>query len=154
MPSQSSTLEPQAGDDVAVDPFDGAEQTQVPASVPHFKSFEHIKDPRVRRAKDYEQHLQFALERFPEFAARIEREIAYAQGEQERSRVSDRDRVFLAIQTEELSKCEIVEDTDLPASTVYQHLRELVRVGLVYEKRLPGRGVKFMIVYGHTHPKI
>jgi len=130
------------------------DETLVPASIPHFKTFEHITDPRVRRAKDYEQYLQFSLERFPEFAERIGREIAFARGEQERSRVSDRDRIFLAIEVEELNKTEIAEDLDLPASTVYKHLRELLDVGVIYAKQLPGRGNKPMLVYGRSNAKL
>lgn len=154
MPLQSPSLEKASGSNEDTAASDVARsETSVPESVPHFKSFDHIADERIRRAMDYEQYLQFSLERFPEFAERIQREIAFAQSEQHRDHVSDRDRVFLAIEVEELNKTEIAGDTGLPGSTVYKHLRELIDVGLVYQKKLPGRGNKFMLVYGHSNAK-
>ncbi len=154
MPSQSTTHATHATQTgtaaaAALSVAGQQDETQVPDSVPHFKSFDHITDLRVRRAKDYEQYLQFALEKFPDYRNRIEREIVFAQEEQQRSKVPDRDRVFLAVGDCELNKEEICEDTQLPASTIYKHLRALVALGLVTERRLPGRGNKFMIVYGH-----
>jgi DNA-binding transcriptional ArsR family regulator len=154
MVPQSPSLENKAGSDKKPVTTPAAPaNTSVPESVPHFKCFEHIPDARVRRAKDYEQYLQISLERFPEFAERIGREIAFARGEQERSHVSDRDRIFLAIEVEELNKTEIAGDLDLPASTVYKHLRELLDRGVIYARHLPGRGNKPMLVYGRANLK-
>lgn len=132
-----------------------AEPHRVPADVPQFKSFAHIKDPRVRRAKEYETVLQFALANCPpEFTARMEKEIAWARSEQERSKPSDRDRIFLSITSVELGRQEIADDLDLPVSTVYKHLQELISYGLVYTRNLPARGDtggRPLVVYGQTH---
>lgn len=154
MPSETPALENQPGSaqETAATPA-ARSLTSVPESVPHYRTFNHITDPRVRRAKDYEQYLQFSLEKFPEFAARIGREIAFAQSEQQRDRTSDRDRVFLALEVEELNKTEIAGDIGLPASTVYKHLRELLDLGIIYAKELPGRGNKPMLVYGRSNRK-
>ena len=117
------------------------EPKAVPASTPHFTSFEHIADPRVRRAKEYEQVLMFAIDRAPaELAARLASELEWARGQQERDNTSDRDRVLKSIRVEKLSRTEIAEDTGLPVATVYKHLQELMTAGLVHTQKLPARG--------------
>lgn len=132
-----------------------AEPRRVPADIPHFKSFAHIKDPRVRRAKEYETVLQFALARCPpEFTARLEKEITWARSEQERSKPSDRDRIFMALASVELGRQEIADDLEIPVSTVYKHLQELIAYGLVFTRQLPARsdtGGRPLVVYGQTH---
>lgn len=128
-----------------------ASPSQIPESVPRYTSFDHITDPRIRRAKEYEQFLCFAQDKFPEMAARIQSEIEWAREQSKRDAPSDRDRVFCSIESEELCKSEIAEDLGMPESTVYKHLKNLVKLGLVTETRLPtrsDRGGNGMIVYG------
>lgn len=129
------------------------EASHVPASVPHFKSFDHISDPRVRRAKEYEQYLLFSREQFPEFATRINGEIKWARTEQERSKPSDRELIHSALQGSGGLLCnEVAEDTGLPYSTVYKHLREMLDEGLVSATSRPGLSAnKPMLVWSLAH---
>ncbi|MGB8510235.1 MAG: helix-turn-helix domain-containing protein [Pyrinomonadaceae bacterium] len=126
--------------------------TDVPASVPSFKSFDHITDPRIRRAKDYEQFLQCALERIPEMRDRIMVEIGWARGEQERSQPSDRERISRVLEqwqaTDGLLCQDIADDLEMPYATVYKHLRQMLENGSVAAYTRPGRhGNKTMVLY-------
>lgn len=133
------------------------EPKAVPASTPHFKSFNDIADPRVRRAKEYEQVLMFAIDRAPaELADRLAPELKWAREQQERDNPSDRDRVLKSIRVEKLSRAEIAEDTGLPVATVYKHLQELMSGGLVQARQLPargGRGGNNLVVYQQVQAK-
>jgi DNA-binding transcriptional ArsR family regulator len=133
---------------------ESAAPSQVPASVPHFKSFAEIADPRVRRAKEYEQYLLFSRERFPEFGARIDRELDWARSEQERSAPSDRERVHSVLEQNRggLLCEEVAEDSGLPYSTAYKHLRAMLDKGIVAATSRPGISAnKPMIVWTLAH---
>ncbi|HEV2863051.1 MAG TPA: winged helix-turn-helix domain-containing protein [Pyrinomonadaceae bacterium] len=122
----------------------------IPAGVPHFKSFEHITDPRVRRAKEYEQTLEIALALGncpPEYAGRLKKEIEWARAEQTRDQNVDREAIYRAVQFP-LTRSEIAEDTGLPASTVWKRLQELLDSGRVRETKRPVQGNnKFVLIY-------
>lgn len=127
-------------------------ESDIPASVPNFKSFAHITDARVRRAKEYEQYLMFGLDRFPELEDRINQELEWARNQSKRTTPSDRDRIFASLELCDLTRAEIAEDTDIPPATVYKHLRELVKHRLVSESRRPGIGNNmFVNVYSQIH---
>ncbi len=149
-------LQPQTEDPARTDAATAPEvaASHVPDDVPHYKSFDHITDPRVRRAKEYEVFLQHALSRFrddAELVPRIMAEIEWAHAQGRRSKSSDRDLVFNAIEREVLTRREIAEDTGLPAATVYAHLKELVVLDLVQQTRRPVIGNnKFILVYSQT----
>lgn len=129
----------------------GAAASLVPQSVPTFKSFAHITDPRVRRAKEYEQYLLFALDHFPEFSPRIQIELQFARSEQKRSKANDADVVLKSLEFEELTASEVSEDTRLPYSTVYKILRELLDQGIIKAKSRPGLSAnKPIILYSHA----
>ena len=114
-------------------------QTGVPESVPHFKSFDHITDPRERRAKDYEQYLNFALDRFPEFGERIRREIAFAQAEAGRSKTSDSERIIKLLEEQgDLLREEIADDLELPKATVYKLCKQMTEQGVIKCRTRPG----------------
>ena len=120
----------------------------VPASVPHFKDFADIADPRVRRAKEYEQVLQFALDKCPaEHAGRLKKELEWARTEQTRDQDADREAVFAAVKFP-LTRAEIAEDLDLSASTIWKRLQELVKAGRVLEEKRPLQGNnRFVLIY-------
>ncbi|HEV2862865.1 MAG TPA: winged helix-turn-helix domain-containing protein [Pyrinomonadaceae bacterium] len=120
----------------------------VPAGIPKLKSFEHIADPRVRRAKEYEQALVWALDQCPpEYAGRLKKEIKWARAEQTRDQDVDREAIYQAVQFP-LTRSEIAEDTGLPASTVWKRLQELLDSGRVRETKRPVQGNnKFVLIY-------
>lgn len=124
----------------------------VPAGTPHFKSFDHIADARVRRAKEYEQVLIFALDNVPaEYAGRLQKELEWARAEQSRDQDVDREAVYKAVKLAPLTRSEIAEDTGLPASTVWKRLQELVDSGRVRETKRPGQdNNKFVLVYSQN----
>lgn len=130
--------------------------SDVPASVPHFKTFDHIADPRVRRAKEYEQYLQFLLDRFPEFGSRIKTEIEWARAEADRSKASDRERICALLEKWDSMFCEeIAEDLALPYPTVYKLLRALLDEGLVTATTREGRsGNRPKIAWALPHDKL
>lgn len=124
----------------------------VPAGIPHFKSFEHIADPRIRRAKDYEQVLLYALDKVPsEYAGRLKKELEWARAEQTRDQDGDREAVYKAVKLAPLTRSEIAEDTGLPASTVWKRLQELLDSGRVRETKRPVQGNnKFVLIYSQN----
>jgi DNA-binding transcriptional ArsR family regulator len=121
----------------------------IPLEVPHYKSFDHIEDARMRRAKEYEQYLLFALTKFPEYADRIHIEIKFAQTESMRSTESDQDRILSAFNGwDELLCQEIADDLKLNYRTVHKHLKRMLETGLVQARQRTGvSGNKPMIVY-------
>lgn len=125
-----------------------AEECAVIPSAPHYKSFSTITDPRVRRAKEYEQALLFALDKCPaEFAERLKKEIEWARAEQSRDTDGDRTAIYQAVKFP-LTRAEIAEDTGLPPSTVWKRLQELLDSGRVVESKRPVQGNnKFVLVY-------
>jgi DNA-binding transcriptional ArsR family regulator len=124
----------------------------IPESTPRYTSFNHIRDPKVRRAKDYEQHLLFMRDSFPEYTAGIDEQIAYARSQQERNRVSDRDRVLKQLEPCELSCSEVADDLMMPYATTYKILKALAECGLVAIRQRPGRaGNKPVCYYSLTH---
>lgn len=111
----------------------------IPESTPHFSSFAHIRNPKVRRAKDYEQHLMFMREMFPEYSAGIDAQIAYAKSQQERNGQSDRDRVLKQLEMIELSCQEVADDLKMPYATTYKILMEYAESGIVIVRQRAGR---------------
>lgn len=106
---------------------------QLAARAPHFKSFEHVKDARVRRAKEVEQHLILLAELVPEIA----RDLSPIIKEQHRRgaalAVSTADLILEAM-SRPLAPAtmeEFVEDLSLPYGTVYDNLMRLAGDGLV-----------------------
>lgn len=127
-------------------------EKSVPAGVPHFKDFEDIADPRVRRAKDYEQALSFALDKCPpEFAGRLKKEIEWARAEQTRDQGSDGETVYRAVKFP-LTRAEIAEDTQLSSSTIWKRLQELVKVGRVLEEKRPVQGNNMFVLIYRQNP--
>lgn len=118
----------------------------IPASTPRYSSFRNIRNPKVRRAKEYEQHLRFLQDAFPEYATGLEDDLAYAISQQERGRVSDRDRIFKHIGDTPLSCREVCEDLSIPYATTYKILNEFADKGLMIITEREGRG-------GKTHNK-
>jgi hypothetical protein len=128
----------------------------VPASIPEFKSFNHVRDPKVRRAKEYEQHLLILRDVFPQFSAGLDEQIAYARSQQDRSRVSDRDRVILHLEKSKAAlRCdELSEDLNMPYATTYKILRSYLESGLVAAFERKGiAGNKPYLVYQLTHTR-
>jgi hypothetical protein len=124
----------------------------IPASTPHYTSFAHIRDPKVRRAKDYEQHLLFMRDSFPEYKTSIDEQIAYARSQQDRNRVSDRDRVLKQLEPCELSCSEVADDLMMPYATCYKILMEYANNGICAIIQRPGRaGNKPVNYFRLTH---
>jgi Trp operon repressor len=126
----------------------------IPASTPSFTSFSHIRDPKERRAKEYEQHLLILRDLFPQYAAGIEQQIAYARSQQERGRRSDRARVIRQLEPCELSCREVAEDLEIPYATCYKILQELAVTGIVIIRQRAGRAGNKPVCYyslSHTH---
>jgi hypothetical protein len=110
---------------------------QLAARAPHFKSFDHVKDPRARRAKEIEQFLLFVAEAIPE----IERDLqpiindAHARG----GATSTRDLILFALEkplppgTIE----DFVEDLGLPYGTVRENLMKMAESGLLIMRTKP-----------------
>lgn len=119
-------------------PSTPATRRAIPDSIPRYTSFKHIRNPKVRRAKEYEQHLLFLQAAFPEYSTGLEDDLAYARSQQERGRVSDRDRVFNSIERSPLSCREISEDLELPYQTTYKILQEFAVRGVVVITTRPG----------------
>ncbi len=106
---------------------------QLAARAPHFTSFDHIKHPRARRAKEIEQFLQFAAELCPEVAAGLQPLINEQRARGETGRVSTRDLILEAM-TKPLAPAtmeEFVEDLQLPYGTIYENLIKLTDAGLI-----------------------
>jgi hypothetical protein len=129
-----------------------AHATLVPESVPHFKSFEHVTDQKLRRALDYEQYLQWAKGRFPDFGHRLDIEIAWCKSEQGRSKESDRDLILACFDSWDDLLCEeIADDLGFTYQTTYKILKGMLEVGLLKAHERPGvRGNKPMLVYSRT----
>jgi hypothetical protein len=124
----------------------------IPASTPSFKSFAHIRNPKVRRAKEYEQHLLFMRDSFPEYSAGIEKQIAYARSQAERGRASDHDQVLKQMESCALSCREISDDLSIPYATVYKILQEYAAAGVVIIRQHAGRaGNKPVCYYSLSH---
>lgn len=126
----------------------------VPARVPKLKSFRHIRNPKVRRAKEYEQYLLFLRDLFPEYTMGLDEQIAYARSQQERNSTSDRDRVYESLRGwGEGSTCgEVAEDLKIPYATAYKILREFLDTGLVIATERAGiSGNKPYLVYKLAH---
>lgn len=99
--------------------------TSIPASTPSYKSFNHIRDPKARRAKEYEQHLLILRDMFPEYTEGIDTQLAYAHAQQKRTPASDRERISVHLKKHEMLTCrEISEDLEMPYATCYKILRE------------------------------
>ena len=121
---------------------------QIPESVPSYTSFAHITDPRIRRAKEYEQFLLFNLERFPDYRIRIEQEIRWARSLSGRGAASDADRILKSLEAWNESTCqEVADDTGLPYGTVYKILRRMLGNGIVMAREQKGLGNKPCLVY-------
>jgi len=106
---------------------------QLAARAPHFASFDHIKHPRARRAKEIEQFLQFVADLCPEVAAALQPLINEQRARGEAGRVSTRDLILEAM-TKPLAPAtleEFVEDLQLPYGTIYENLMRLAESGLV-----------------------
>src|ERR1700755_1258220 len=106
-------------------------QCEIPQSVPTFRAFRHVRNPKVRRAKDYEQQLLILRDLFPEYTSGIEEQIAYARSQQERNHISDRDRVLHVLEMGEATCGEVAEDLKIPYATAYKILREFLDSGMV-----------------------
>jgi hypothetical protein len=108
---------------------------QLVGRAPHFKSFDHVTDPRARRAKEVEQFLLFVAEAVPE----IERELrpliadAHERGKDGRRALSVRDRILRAMAGDlpPATLEEFVEDLGLPYSTVRENLLKMAGAGMV-----------------------
>lgn len=106
---------------------------QLAARAPHFSSFDHVKDPRARRAKEVEQFLIFVAEMCPEVAESLRPTINEQHARGEAGRVSTRDLILEAM-TRPLAPAtmeEFVDDLELPYGTLYENLMKLADVGLV-----------------------
>lgn len=124
----------------------------IPLSTPSYKSFNHIRNPKVRRAKEYEQHLLFMRDSFPEYSSGIDEQIAYARSQQERDSVSDRDRVLQVLERGEATCREVSEDLETPYATCYKILKEYLNIGLVAAREHKGlAGNKPYLVYSIAH---
>lgn len=112
---------------------------QLAARAPHFKSFDHVKDARVHRAKEVEQFLIFVQELIPEISRDLQPIINDAHRRGEAGRVSTRDLIMeamlkpLAPTTME----EFLEDLGLPYTTIYDNLMRLASDGLVIVTERP-----------------
>ncbi|MGB7925570.1 MAG: helix-turn-helix domain-containing protein [Pyrinomonadaceae bacterium] len=138
----------------AVEPTETANQSlaTIPASTPTYKSFEHVRDPKARRAKDYEQHLLILRDMFPQFIAGIDEQIAYARSQSGRDQVSDRDRIIRHLEKNGQLTCrEMSEDLNIPYATCYKILRSYLELGTVAAHERKGiAGNKPYLVYSIT----
>lgn len=127
----------------------------IPASTPSYTSFEHIRDPKARRAKEYEQHLLILRDRFPQYSAGIDEQIAYARLQSARDSVSDRDRIILHLEKNEQLTCrEMSDDLSIPYATCYKILRGYLEMGTVAAHERKGiAGNKPYLIYSLTHTK-
>ncbi|HEV7376312.1 MAG TPA: hypothetical protein VGN95_16475, partial [Pyrinomonadaceae bacterium] len=127
---------------------------EIPSNTPHYNSFGHIRDPKLRRAKEYEQHLLILKDMFPQYSAGIDEQIAYAKSQQDRNRVSDRDRVLKQLEDCPLTCSEVAEDLNMPAATAYKILKEHAESGLVIITQRPRRDSKKpLCVYSLSHSR-
>jgi hypothetical protein len=125
---------------------------EIPVSTPSYKSFEHIRNPKQRRAKEYEQHLLILRDMYPEYGVKLDEQIAYAKSQQERNRVSDRERIHRQLEDCPLSCREVAEDLEMPYPTVYKILQSLAEDGLVIIRQRAGRfGQKPVCYYELAH---
>jgi hypothetical protein len=125
----------------------------IPASCPSYKSFEHIRDPKARRAKEYEQHLLILRDMFPQYSAGLNEQIAYARSQSARDKVSDRDRIILHLEKNEQLTCrEMADDLSIPYATCYKILRGYLGTGTVAAHERKGiAGNKPYLIYSLTH---
>jgi len=144
-PQTRTTSHPKAASSHAPEPQ--VASREIPASCPSFKSFAHIRNPKVRRAKEYEQHLLLMRDMFPEYAAGIDEQLTYARSQQERGSVSDRDRVLAQLETCALSCIEVADDLSMPYATAYKILQEFAAAGLVVIRERPGRSGNKPVCY-------
>lgn len=100
---------------------------QLAARAPHFKSFEHIKDARVRRAKEVEQFLIFVAEMLPECARDLQPIINDASRRAAHGIVSTADLILEAMSKPlpPTTMEEFIEDLGLPYTTIYDNLMRL-----------------------------
>lgn len=126
--------------------------SSIPASTPSYKSFEHIRCPKQRRAKEYEQHLLILRDMYPEYSGGIEQQLAYARGQQGRTKASDRARVIKALEPQSLTCRELSEDLEMPYATCYKILKGMLETGAVAAYEHKGRaGNKPYLVYSLPH---
>lgn len=108
---------------------------QIAARAPHFVSFDHITDARVRRAKEIEQHLLFTIDFCPELKKALSEIITRTHAQAATKKRSVQDRIYLAMKEDsDLAPStlqEFVEDLDLPRTTVYENLMKMAEAGLV-----------------------
>ena len=106
---------------------------QLAARALHFKSFDHVKDARVRRAKEVEQHLLILAEVVPEIARDLAPIIKEQHRRGEALAVSTADLILEAMERPlpPTTMEEFVEDLSLPYGTIYENLMKLVVSGLV-----------------------
>ncbi len=124
----------------------------IPENTPTYNSFAHIRNPKVRRAKEYEQHLLFMRDMFPEYNQGIDEQIAYAKSQQERSHSSDRDRVLQILERGEVTCRELAEDLSMPYATAYKILKEYLEAGICSAREHKGlSGNKPYLVYSTGH---
>ncbi|HEY0171158.1 MAG TPA: hypothetical protein VGB98_09045 [Pyrinomonadaceae bacterium] len=107
---------------------------QLAARAPHFTSFDHVTDPKARRAKEVEQCLIFLAEIAPEIGRDLQPIINDAHARGEAGHVSVRDLIL-----EAMSKslppgtlAEFTEDLELPKNTIRENLMKLAESGLVH----------------------
>ena len=106
----------------------------------------------MRRAKEFEQHLLFLQELYPEYSEGLVDDLAYARSQQQRASVTDRDRIFKQLESCALSCREVSEDLSIPYPTAYKILRELAERGLVVITERKGRaGSKPVLYFEQAH---
>jgi hypothetical protein len=99
---------------------------QLAARAPHFKSFDHVADPKARRAKEVEQCLMFVAELIPEHARDLRPIINAARARGEHTS-STRDLILEAMSKPlpPTTMEEFVDDLQLPYTTIYENLMKL-----------------------------
>lgn|GEM_PF-4424396 len=129
-------------------------QCAIASGVPSFKSFSHIRDPKARRAKEYEQQLLLLRDLFPEYSTGIDSQIEFARSQAGRTPVSDRDRVTAALEAWPggVTCGEVSEDLKIPYKTAYKILREFLESGFVAATERRGlAGNKPYLVFTLAH---
>jgi hypothetical protein len=135
-------------------PASDTDSREIPGSTPSFKSFSHVRNPKARRAQEYEQQLLILRDIFPEFTAGIDEQIAYARAQSKRKSASDRDRVLAALEPERegLTCAEVAADLEIPYATTYKILKEYLAKGIVAAYERAGRaGNKPYLIYSLVH---
>ncbi|MCA1615034.1 MAG: hypothetical protein LC795_15560 [Acidobacteria bacterium] len=112
---------------------------QLAARAPHYKCFDHVADPRARRAKEIEQHLLFLAEVAPEIARDLRPIINDAHRRGEAGKTSTRDLILEAMSKPLAPGTleEFVEDLGLPYGTIRENLLKLADTGLVVIRTRP-----------------